>query len=82
TTPMTSRFARLGVDDLRPPGSVEEKRAKGRLDLMRAFGAEFASTHADRSTLAHQTVYERAVRLMNSDAGRVFDLSEEPDEVR
>lgn len=82
TTPMGSRFARLGVDDLRPPGGVAEKRAKGRLDLMRAFGAEFASTHADRSTVSHQTVYERAVRLMNSDAGRVFDLSQEPDEVR
>lgn len=82
TTPIASRFARLGVDDLRPPGAVGDKRAKGRLDLMRAFGTEFASAHADSSTVAHQTVYERAVRLMNSDAGRVFDLSEEPDEVR
>ncbi|HEX6986186.1 MAG TPA: DUF1501 domain-containing protein, partial [Planctomycetaceae bacterium] len=81
TTPMGSRFARLAVDDLRPP-SLGSSRAKGRLDLLRSFQADFAATHADRSTAAHQTVYERAVRLMNSDAGRAFDLSEEPDEVR
>jgi Protein of unknown function (DUF1501) len=81
TIPMGSRFARLAVDDLRPQ-SLGASREKGRLDLLRSFQADFAATHADRSTAAHQTVYERAVRLMNSDAGRAFDLSEEPDEIR
>jgi hypothetical protein len=82
TTPMGSRFAKLGVDDLRPPQSVAAGRAAGRLDLMRAFGSDFVSTHPDASTRSHETVYDRAVRLMNSDAGKVFDLSEEPDAVR
>jgi len=82
TTPMGSRFARLTVDDLRPPQSVAAQRAKTRLDLLKSFENEFVSTHTDRSTAAHQMVYERAVRLMNSDAGRAFDLSEESDETR
>ncbi|MGC1275284.1 MAG: DUF1501 domain-containing protein [Planctomycetaceae bacterium] len=81
TVPTGSRFARLAVDDLRP-ASLESNRAKGRLDLLRSFQTEFAQAHADRSTAAHQTVYDHAIRLMNSDAGRAFDLSEESDDVR
>lgn len=82
TTPMGSRFARLGVDDLRPPQSLASDRAKGRLDLLRSFEEDFVATHRDQSTAAHRMVYERAVQLMNSEGGRAFDLSEEPDEVR
>lgn len=81
TVPMGSRFARLAVDDLRP-ASLGSNRAKGRINLLRSFQTEFAQSHGDRSTTAYQTVYENAIRLMNSDAGRAFDLSEESNETR
>ena len=83
TTPTGSRFAELGVNNLRPPESLSDKRALGRLELLNAFETSFAHHHAMApAATAHQLVYERAIRLMNSAAGQVFDLSQEPDEVR
>lgn len=75
-------YAALPVDDLAPPSAVAARQA-ARLELWRTFEAEFVAGHAiGPSPVAHQTVYERAVKLMNSEAAQAFDLSREPKELR
>lgn len=76
------RFATLGIENLRPTQPLSAKRGKARVELLRTFDADFAKAHADLAAMAHQTVYEHAIRLMNSNAGQAFDLSLEPDDVR
>ncbi len=75
-------FAELGVDDLRYPGSVSEAQARGRLELWRTLQDGFLSKHQLSAPIAHDTVYRRAVRMMESEAAKAFDLSEESNDVR
>jgi hypothetical protein len=74
-------YAQLGVDDLRHPG-VERPQQDARLDLWKSLQNRFLSSHASAAPTAQNTVYERAVRMMNSEAAKAFDLSEEKDTVR
>jgi Protein of unknown function (DUF1501) len=73
-------YAELKVDDLTP--GVERSQFAGRVDLWRTLEAQFVSNHRGASPAAHQTVYERALKLMDSSAAKAFDLSEEPTAVR
>src|SRR5262245_12956375 len=73
-------YAQLQVDDLTP--GVEQSQFTGRVDLWRALESRFVANHRGPSPAAHQTVYERALKLMNSSAAKAFDLSEEPAAVR
>ncbi len=75
-------YAELRVDDLQPASNVDEKQVAGRVELWRTLQDSFLSTHQLESPVAHNTVYERAMRLMNSEAARAFDLTEESDKVR
>lgn len=74
-------YAQLGVDDLYHPG-VERPQQDARLKLWKSLQNRFLANHASTSPIAQNTVYERAVRMMNSEASKAFDLSEEKDEVR
>jgi uncharacterized protein (DUF1501 family) len=73
-------YADLKVDDLAP--GVERSQFTGRVDLWRTLEATFVANHRGPSPAAHQTVYERALKLMDSSAAKAFDLSEEPTAVR
>ena len=75
-------YAELKVDDLLPAGGVDPEQFNSRLELWRAMQAKFLATHRGPSPVAHQTVYERALRLMNSSAAKAFDLNEESTSVR
>ncbi len=72
-------YAELRVDDL---GSLSGEGQSGRLDLWNSLEEGFLATHRAPAPVTHSTVYQRALRLMNSAAARAFDLSEEPDTVR
>ncbi len=74
-------YAELGVDDLNNP-NVEKAQQYARLDLWQSLQSRFLESHPSASPTAQNTVYERAVRMMRSQAARAFDLSEEPDELR
>jgi hypothetical protein len=78
----STSYAELGVDDLHPPGAVTAARNESRLALWNTLQTGFVSRHRSASPLAHATVYQRAVRMMHSEAAKAFDLSGEPDEVR
>jgi hypothetical protein len=72
-------YAELRVDDL---GSLSGEGQSGRLDLWNSLEEGFLATHRAPAPITHSTVYQRALKLMNSAAARAFDLSEEPDSVR
>jgi hypothetical protein len=76
------QFVEFGVDNLRPTATIAPTRASQRLDLLQSFQSSSTSQKARGAGLAHRTMLERAVQLASSEAGKVFDLSDEPAAVR
>ena len=72
----------LKVADLEPPASVDAATVDARLSLLGSLNERFISQHAVASAVGHRIAYERAVRLMRSEAGQAFDLEKEPAKVR
>jgi hypothetical protein len=72
----------LKVQDIDLPAGVEKAHADARMDLLRDMERSFVRNHPGVAPLSHQTAYERALRLMKSEASRAFDLDEEKDAVR
>ena len=70
------------VEDLNPPTDVDASRADARLALLEGMRKEFLTRHPGVSPLSHQDAYQRAVRLMRSQASKAFELDEEPAKVR
>ncbi len=72
----------LRVQDLDLPRDVSDKQADARVDLLRDLEKDFAATHPGVAPQSHQTAYERAVKLMKTEAAKAFRLEEETDKVR
>ena len=75
-------YAELKVDDLTPASGIDEAQFATRLELWRTIQSRFIATHRGASPAAHQTVYERALKLMSSGAAKAFDLTQEPASTR
>jgi len=75
-------YAPLKVDDLAFPRELHPSQSAGRLQLWNSLQTSFLAHHDVASPRGHDTVYRRALRLMNSDSAKAFDLSQEPDQVR
>ena len=74
-------YAELGVDDLRN-ASIDRDQEDARLELWDTLQKGFLKSHPSSSPIAQNTVYQRAIRMMRSEAAKAFDLSEEPTAVR
>ena len=72
----------LYVDNLAPPGSVDEGSMQNRFEILGFLQSEFGSRYPHPSAKAHRANYERAARMMLSQARTVFDLNNEPDSLR
>jgi hypothetical protein len=72
----------LKVQDLQPPSEVSRAQADARIELMHGLANDFVSSRPGIAPLSHQAAYARAVRLMQTEAARAFDLHEEPAAVR
>jgi hypothetical protein len=72
----------LKVQDLEPPADVTREQADSRIAMLRSMEEEFLARHPGVSSKSHQTAYDRAVRLMRSEASRAFNLSDEPAALR
>ncbi len=70
-------FAELGVDDLKATQPVSAQRASDRLGLLQGFQSQLVAESPQSPVLAHDTMLQRAIQLVSSDAGKVFDLSQE-----
>jgi hypothetical protein len=72
----------LKVQDLDRTRDIEAAQGEARLDILKGLQGDFLARRGGVSALSHYTAYERAVRLMKSEAGRAFDLDEEADSLR
>jgi hypothetical protein len=72
----------LKVQDLDLPGGVTSKQADARIELLRDLENDFIAKHPGVGPKSHQTAYERAVKLMKTDAAKAFKLEEETDKLR
>lgn len=75
-------FASLRVDFLRRDSDVSADRHSQRLELWRSMQQRFRSGRPTENVVAHDAVYQSAIRMLNSDAREAFDLDRETDEVR
>jgi Protein of unknown function (DUF1501) len=83
TTPSDMpEYADLRVDDLTRPHNVTQQQFDKRLKLWRHLQDGFLADHRSASPIAHDTVYRRALKLMNSDLSQSFELEQESDSVR
>lgn len=77
-----SNYAELRVDDLTPPPNIKPEQFASRVALWRTLQDRFLTEHRTSSPMAHDTVYRRALSLMDSDVTHAFDLSQESANVR
>ena len=77
-----SPFAELGVDNLQPTKAVPSARSTARLDLLKDLQTNLVKARPRGAVVTHDTVLQKAIQLMNSEAGQVFDLTKEPPMVR
>jgi hypothetical protein len=74
--------AALQVENLALPAGTSRAHFEGRLRLAQALQQEFAARTGAAPALSHQTAYDRAVRLMNTAAGRALEVAQEPAALR
>jgi hypothetical protein len=72
----------LRVADLDRPRTIDDATGAARLDMLREMQEEFAASRPGQIAKSHAAAYDRAVRLMQSAGGKVFDLTEEKADVR
>jgi hypothetical protein len=72
----------LKVQDIDLPGGVDRAHADARIDLLEQMESDFLADHPGVAPLSHKTAYDRAVKLMKTDANRAFNLDEEPPALR
>src|SRR5262249_39630963 len=72
----------LKVEDLQPAREIAAATMDSRLERLRALNGRFFDRYAGAPALSYRAAYDRAVRLMKSQAASAFSLDEEPAEVR
>jgi len=74
--------ALLRVADLERPKNIDNVTHAARLEMLRERQEEFAAARPGVISKSHSAAYDRAIRLMQSEGGKVFDLNTEKTEVR
>jgi len=75
-------FPELKVQSLQRAAQITETRFTKRLELWRQLQSNFLATRSEGAPKTHNTIYEGAVRLMDSEDALAFNLGDEPDELR
>jgi hypothetical protein len=75
-------YARLAVEDLQVPDLVAREQYAKRVELWRSLQDGFLANHQGPSPKAHDTIFRRALHLMNSKVAEAFNLEKEPHDVR
>jgi hypothetical protein len=73
--------ANMSVENLLPPNG-DVKSLQGRFELLDFVQTEFNRKYKSESSLAHRANYERAVRMVKSQARSAFKLEDEPSALR
>ena len=72
----------LKVQDLLPPKEIDDKQINNRLDLVKELQTEFEASRPGIIAASQKAAYERAVKLMKTDARKAFDLDDEKPALR
>ena len=72
----------LRVQDLELPSNVTTAQADSRINILQQMEQEFVTQHPGVSAQSHQTAYQRAVRLMRTEAAAAFNLEDENAQTR
>jgi hypothetical protein len=72
----------LKVQDIDLPGGIDRADADARIELLSHMESDFLAQHPGVAPLSHKTAYDRAVKLMRTDANKAFNLDEEPPALR
>ncbi len=72
----------LRVRNVNLPRGVDHPQLDGRLGLLETLETAFAASRPDVTVESHQLAYEKAVRMMRSQAVGAFNLSDEDDALR
>jgi len=75
-------FPNLKVQYLDRADGITSERMDQRLEMWRRLQSPFVTSRQAGAAGMHNEVYEGAVRLMNSDDAKAFDLSSEPEKLR
>ena len=75
-------FPELRVQSMERAADITEARFNKRLEIWKRLQTDFLATRAEGAPKTHNTVYEGAVRLMDSEDANAFNLAEEADELR
>jgi hypothetical protein len=73
---------RLKVQNIARPDAVSKEHALARMEMLRDLQEQFRVSRPGAISESHASAYDRATRLMESEAGKVFDLSQEKDASR
>jgi hypothetical protein len=74
--------ANLSLEDLAPPRDRGAAVMKNQFDILRFMEKEFAAQHAGDAVKAHAASYAKAMRMVESQARKAFELEEEKPELR
>ena len=72
----------LRVPDLLAPPDVNPDHFDARIDILEQMQSDFSRNHPSVAARSHQTAYNRAVRLMRTEARAAFNLDDEPASLR
>ncbi len=75
-------FPELQVDSMQRATGITEARFSKRLEIWKKLQSNFLATRSDGAPKTHNTVYEGAVNLMDSEDANAFNLAEESEELR
>ncbi len=74
--------ANLTLEDLAPPRGRGEIAMKNQFDILRFMQKDFADQHTADAVKAHQASYAKAMRMVETQARKAFELEQEKPELR
>ncbi len=80
--PSDQDFAELKVEFLDRAAGIPDHRSRARIELWRKMQDDFLRGRGAPNVITHDTTYQSAIRMTNSDAKRAFDLTAETETVR
>ena len=74
--------ANLALEDLKPPGDRGAAALKDQFDILRFMTQEFDKGASADAVKAHRASYAKAMRMVETQARKAFELDQEPAELR
>jgi hypothetical protein len=74
--------ANLALEDLSPPRDRGETALKDQFDILRFMTAEFDKNASAEAVKAHRASYAKAMRMVETQARKAFELDQEPAALR